>query len=166
MEKNWHALDKTFVLNNLDSNYNGLSTKEANERLKKYGRNELPKKKNDGFIKLVLKGMLDPIIIVLIITVIFSFIINEKVDAYTILFIMVIDLIIGAIQEWSATKTADSLSKLIRVNTRVIRDDKEIDVLIKQKGTRLGVRPDDHVIADLDYVLGRRVKITINDNDT
>ena len=129
MEKNWHALDKTFVLNNLDSNYNGLSTKEANERLKKYGRNELPKKKNDGFIKLVLKGMLDPIIIVLIITVIFSFIINEKVDAYTILFIMVIDLIIGAIQEWSATKTADSLSKLIRVNTRVIRDDKEIDVL-------------------------------------
>ena len=129
MEKNWHALDKTFVLNNLDSNYNGLSTKEAYERLKKYGRNELPKKKNDGFIKLVLKGMLDPIIIVLIITVIFSFIINEKVDAYTILFIMVIDLIIGAIQEWSATKTADSLSKLIRVNTRVIRDDKEIDVL-------------------------------------
>lgn len=128
MENKWYAIDKTFVINDLNSDYNGLTSLEAKERIIKYGKNELPKKKKDGFFKLLLKGLLDPIVIVLIITIAFSFVINEKVDAFTILFIMLVDLIIGAAQELSASKTADSLAKLIKVNTKVIRDEKEIEV--------------------------------------
>ena len=128
MENKWYAIDKTFVINDLKSDYNGLTSLEAKERIIKYGKNELPKKKKDGFFKLLLKGLLDPIVIVLIITIAFSFVINEKVDAFTILFIMLVDLIIGAAQELSASKTADSLAKLIKVNTKVIRDEKEIEV--------------------------------------
>lgn len=128
MENKWYAIDKTFVINDLKSDYNGLTSLEAKERIIKYGENELPKKKKDGFFKLLLKGLLDPIVIVLIITIAFSFVINEKVDAFTILFIMLVDLIIGAAQELSASKTADSLAKLIKVNTKVIRDEKEIEV--------------------------------------
>lgn len=128
MENKWYAIDKTFVINDLNSSYNGLTSLEAKERIIKYGKNELPKKKKDGFFKLLLKGLLDPIVIVLIITIIFSFIINEKVDALAISFIMLVDLIIGAVQELSASKTADSLAKLIKVNTKVIRDEKEIEV--------------------------------------
>ena len=128
MENKWYAIDKTFVINDLSSDYNGLTSLEAKERIIKYGKNELPKKKKDGFFKLLLKGLLDPIVIVLIITIVFSFVINEKVDAFTILFIMLVDLIIGAAQELSASKTADSLAKLIKVNTKVIRDEKEIEV--------------------------------------
>ena len=128
MENKWYAIDKTFVINDLNSSYNGLTSLEAKERIIKYGKNELPKKKKDGFFILLLKGLLDPIVIVLIITIIFSFIINEKVDALAISFIMLVDLIIGAAQELSASKTADSLAKLIKVNTKVIRDEKEIEV--------------------------------------
>lgn len=128
MENKWYAIDKTFVINDLNSDYNGLTSLEAKERIIKYGKNELPKKKKDGFFKLLLKGLLDPIVIVLIITIAFSFVINEKVDAFTIIFIMLVDLIIGAAQELSASKTADSLAKLIKVNTKVIRDEKEIEV--------------------------------------
>lgn len=129
MEKKWYALDKSFVLNELDTTNEGLSTIEANERIKKYGRNELKSKKRDSFFKLLFKGLLDPIVIILIITIIFSFIIGERLDAYAIIFIMMIDLIIGAAQEYSASKTADSLSKLIRVNNKVIRDGKIIEIL-------------------------------------
>ena len=129
MEKKWYALDKSFVLNDLNSKYDGLSSNEARERIKKYGKNELPKKKKDSFFMLLIKGLLDPIVIILIITIIFSFIINEKVDAYAIIFIMLVDLVIGAVQEWSASKTADSLSKLIRVNNKVLRDGKLIEIL-------------------------------------
>ena len=129
MEKKWYAFDKSFVLNDLNSRYDGLSSNEAKERIKKYGKNELPKKKRDSFFKLLIKGLLDPIVIILVITIVFSFIINEKFDAYAIMFIMVVDLIIGATQEWSASKTADSLSKLIRVNNKVIRDGKLIEIL-------------------------------------
>ena len=128
MENKWYAIDKTFVINDLNSSYNGLTSLEAKERIIKYGKNELPKKKKDGFFILLLKGLLDPIVIVLIITIIFSFIINEKVDALAISFIMLVDLIIGAAQELSASKTADSLAKLIKVNTKVIRDEKEIEL--------------------------------------
>lgn len=129
MEKKWYSLDKNFVLSEVSSNFNGISSEDANKRIIKYGKNELPSKKKDSFIKLFFKGILDPIVIVLLITIIFSFIINEKIDAYAIMFIMVIDLFIGAIQEWSANKTADSLSRLIRVNNKVIRDSKEISIL-------------------------------------
>lgn len=129
MEKKWYSLDKNFVLSEVSSNYNGISSEDARKRIIKYGKNELPSKKKDSFIKLFFKGILDPIVIVLLITIIFSFIINEKIDAYAIMFIMVIDLFIGAIQEWSANKTADSLSRLIRVNNKVIRDSKEISIL-------------------------------------
>lgn len=128
MEKKWYSLDKSFVLNEVSSNYDGLSSKEAEDRIIKYGKNELPSKKKDSFIKLFFKGILDPIVIVLLITIIFSFIINEKIDAYAIMFIMVIDLFIGAIQEWSANKTADSLARLIKVNNNVIRDSKEVSI--------------------------------------
>lgn len=129
MEKKWYAFDKSFVLNDLNSRYDGLSSNEAKERIKKYGKNEIPKKKSDSFFKLLIKGLLDPIVIILVITIVFSFIINERFDAYAIMFIMVVDLIIGATQEWSASKTADSLSKLIRVNNKVIRDGKLIEIL-------------------------------------
>ena len=129
MEKKWYAFDKSFVLNDLNSRYDGLSSNEAKERIRKYGKNELPKKKRDSFFKLLIKGLLDPIVIILVITIVFSFIINERFDAYAIMFIMVVDLIIGATQEWSASKTADSLSKLIRVNNKVIRDGKLIEIL-------------------------------------
>ena len=133
MEDKWYAFDKSFVINDLKSDYNGLSTMEAKERITKYGKNELPKKKSDGFFKLLIKGLFDPIIIVLIITIVFSFVINEKIDAYAIIFIMLVDLVIGAIQELSASKTADSLAKLIKVNTKVLRDGKEISISSSDK---------------------------------
>lgn len=150
MENKWYAIDKTFVISTLNSNYNGLSREEAKERIKKYGKNELPKKKSKGFLKLLIKGLFDPIVIVLIITIIFSFIINEKVDAITILFILIIDLIIGALQELSASKTADSLSKLIKVNTKVIRNEKQIEVPSSEItiGDIILLEPGDKISAD------------------
>ena len=150
MENKWYAIDKTFVISTLNSNYNGLSREEAKERIKKYGKNELPKKESKGFLKLLIKGLFDPIVIVLIITIIFSFIINEKVDAITILFILIIDLIIGALQELSASKTADSLSKLIKVNTKVIRNEKQIEVPSSEItiGDIILLEPGDKISAD------------------
>lgn len=161
MNKKWYAIDKTFVINELNSNYNGLNEEESKERLIKYGKNEIPKKKNDGFIKLLFKGLFDPIVIVLIITIIFSFIIKENIDAYAISFIMVIDLVIGAIQELSASKTADSLSKLIKVNTKVIRNEKEL--LIPSSELTIGdiilLEPGDKVSCDARIIESSNLQI-------
>jgi len=104
---------------------NGLMEKEVQNRLLKNGKNTLPSKKRDSILKLFLKEFTSPIQIILIITVIISFIIGEAVDAFVIIFIILIDAIMGTYQENKALKSAEALSKMIKVKTKVIRDGKE-----------------------------------------
>lgn len=116
------------VFKTLNSSEKGLSNKEANKRLNMYGKNTLPKKKKDSFIKIFLKGILDPIVLLLVVTVIFSLIVGEKKDAIAISFIILVDLILGAVQEWKAEKNADSLSSIIKVKVNVLRDGKQLTI--------------------------------------
>ncbi len=116
------------VFKTLKSSEKGLSSKESKKRLLDNGKNILPKKKKDSFIKIFLKGILDPIVLLLVVTVIFSLIVGEKTDAIAISFIILIDLILGAVQEWKAEKNADSLSSIIKVKVTVLRDGKEVEI--------------------------------------
>ena len=113
------------VLDNLQTSLNGLSKEEAIKRLNRYGKNELPKKKSISLFKIFFKEMLDPIVIILLVVTIISFLIGENFDAFCILFIILVDLITGTIQEYSATKKALSLNEIIKVKCKVLRDGKE-----------------------------------------
>lgn len=106
----------------LNSNRNGLSKKEANDRLKKYGKNILPKKKKITFFEIFFKEMMNPLILLLIATVIISCLIGEITDAIAITFIILIDLFLATFQELKAERNADSLSNIIKVKSKVIRD--------------------------------------------
>lgn len=128
MEEKWYSLKIDEVFKSFGSNKEGLNSKEASKRLVKYGKNELPKKKRDSVFKIFFRQMLDPIVLLLIITIVFSLLINEFVDAIAILFIVVVDLIIGTYQEWNAERTAESLSNMIKVKCKVVRDGKEIEL--------------------------------------
>ena len=123
----WYQ-SKDEVISLLKSNEKGLTNKEADNRILKYGLNKLPSKRKASFIKIFFKQLLDPIIILLLITVFFCIFINEYIDAIAITFIIMVDLIMGAFQEWKANKTANSLERLINVNTRVIREDTEEEI--------------------------------------
>lgn len=112
----------------LESTSEGLTSKEALKRLEKNGKNVLPKKKNTSFIKILLGELMDPIVLLLVVTVIFSFLTGEIVDAIAIIFIILIDLLIGSIQEFKAEKNADSLSQIITVKNKVLRNQKEIEI--------------------------------------
>ncbi len=151
MEEKWYSLASEEVIKRLKSSSDGLTSKEANIRINKYGKNELPKKKRDSIIELFFKQILDPIVILLIVTVIFSLIINEVVDAIAIIFIVLVDLIIGTFQEWNAEKTALSLSKLIKVQCRVLRDgiEQKIDSSELVIGDVVMIESGDKVSADL-----------------
>ena len=104
---------------------NGLTEEQANTNLMKNGKNILPSKKRDSILKLFFNEFKSPIQIILIITVIISFIIGEAVDAIVIIFIILIDAIMGTYQENKALKSAEALTKLIKVKTKVIRNGKE-----------------------------------------
>ena len=59
-----YYLDKEEVLKKLKTSINGLSSKEVLERQKRYGKNVLPKKKQDGIFKIFLRQIIDPIILI------------------------------------------------------------------------------------------------------
>ena len=116
------------VFKKVNSDINGLSNKEALKRLERDGYNTLPKKKDESFLHIFVKELEDPIVILLIITAVFSLLIGEVVDALVIFFIIVVDLLLGSIQEWKAGKSVSNLSNMIEVNTLVKRDGEESSI--------------------------------------
>lgn len=121
----WQKKTEKEIMEILKTNRNGLKQEEANERIKKYGLNELPKAKKDNIFKIFFSEFNDPIIWLLIVSIIFSFIVGEVVDACAIIFIILVDAIVGTIQEWKASKSAEALQDLIKVQVKVLRDGKE-----------------------------------------
>lgn len=125
---NWYHLSLEEIYKVLECNKLGLSEIEVKNRLQKYGKNELPKKKTDPFFHIFLKQLIEPMEILLMVAMIFSFIIHERIDGFVILFIILIDVFMGALQEWKANKNAESLAKLIKVKTKVLRNGKESEI--------------------------------------
>lgn len=124
----WYSMTADEVLGKLNTSKYGLTEEEAHKRLIKYGNNELPRKKTESFIKIFVRQIIDPMEILLIIAMIISFLINEIIDGIAILFIILVDLLMGTFQEWKAEKTAESLSNLIKVMVKVLRDNEEIEI--------------------------------------
>lgn len=122
----WYKLEITETLKTLNTSLDGLSKKEVTNRLIRYGKNVLPKQKKDNIFTILLREISNPITIILFITVLFSFIIKEYTDSIVILFIILIDIIMGIISEMKAIRNADALSKMIKETVRVVRSGKEL----------------------------------------
>lgn len=112
----------------LNTSKTGLNTIEAKARIEKYGKNIIPKKQNNGVFKIFINEFKDPIVILLLISSIISFLAGEKIDAITIIFIVLVDVIMGTYQENKANKTAQSLANLVADESKVIRDNKIISI--------------------------------------
>ena len=135
------------VLNELGTSEKGLSKEKAAELLVQNGKNELPKKEQDSALKIFISQFKNPIELILVVTVILSFIANEVVDAIALIFIIMIDVLMGTYQEWKARKDAESLINMIKVTTRVVRGGKEYeidsseivvgDIIVLESGTKI-----------------------------
>lgn len=124
----YYNKDKDDVIRELGSNIDGLSSKEASERLEKNGKNILPQKKKESVFSIFISEFKDPMILLLIFAVIASLIAGEVIDALAIVFIVLVDVIMGTYQENKANNTAEALSNLVTVKSNVLRDGKEIEV--------------------------------------
>lgn len=138
------------ILENFKTSLNGLTTKEATERLEKHGYNELPKEELKPIYKVFFNSFKDPIIYVLIVCAILSFIVKETLDALAIIFIIMIDAIMSTIQEYKANKNSEALKNLIKVNSKVVRNGEqcEIDSSLIVPGDILILEPGCKISAD------------------
>ena len=112
----------------IDTCENGLTNEEVLKRNNKYGKNELPKKKKDSVLKIFFSEFKDPIILLLIFAIVASFVVGEVIDAVAIIFIVLIDIIMGTYQENKANNTAEALATLVTDKTKVMRDGKIEDI--------------------------------------
>ena len=151
MNSHWYQMTRDELFTKLKTDENGLTHKEANQRLEKYGKNELPKKKKDSVLKIFFNEFKNPILILLLVAVIASLIGNEPIEALAIILIVLVDVSMGTYQENKANNTADALSKLVTVKTKVLRNGKEIvidsaDVVV---GDFVFLESGDKISADL-----------------
>lgn len=117
------------VLKELSSTNQGISSKDAEERLEKNGKNKLDEPKKDGIIKKFIKSLADPMIIMLLsaaaISLITSVIQGESfTDVFIILFVVIVNTILGMVQESKAENAISSLMEMTKATSKVIRDGK------------------------------------------
>lgn len=135
------------VVKELESTNKGLTNEEALKRLKRDGLNELPRKKKKSVLKILFEELFNPIEVMLLITILLSFIIGEYVDCIALLIIVLVDVIMGTYQEWKALKNVESLLGMIKSTVFVIRDGKEYeinsanivkgDIILVESGTKV-----------------------------
>jgi Ca2+-transporting ATPase len=107
---------------------NGLTQEQANERLFKYGKNALKEKKKKSIFSLFLEQFKDYMVLILIIASIISFFLGETIDASIILVVVILNALLGTVQENKAEKSLEALKKLSQPLAKVIRDGKVMEV--------------------------------------
>lgn len=118
----WHTLDIHLALSKCNSSQQGLSSETARERISSYGLNELIEQKKKPTWLLFLGQFKDVMILVLMAAAVISGMAGELADAAIILVIVLLNAIVGFIQEYRAEKALEALKKMAALQATVIRD--------------------------------------------
>ncbi|MST04225.1 MAG: HAD family hydrolase [Candidatus Pacebacteria bacterium] len=147
MDDQFYSISGEQTLHKLKSNFGGLSKKDAEEKLNVFGPNKLPEGKKQSFFSIFLGQFKSPLIYILIFADVVGFFLKEYIDSYIILFILLFNAALGAIQEGRAQNTLAALNKLVKTNANVLRDGKEItiedseivpgDIILLQEGEKV-----------------------------
>ena len=124
----WHALSADEVLAKLEINEQGLSSEQAAERLQRFGKNELKEKPRPSFFQLVLEQLNDFIVILLIVSSVISALLGDYVEAGAIMLIVVLNAILGVIQESRAEEALAALKKMAAPEAQVLRGGHRLSV--------------------------------------
>lgn len=103
---------------------NGLSTQEAEKRLRTNGANELEQERKKSTPEAFLEQLNDPLICVLLVAAFVSFLLKEISDALIIVVVVIVNATVGVIQEGKAQRALDSLKKMTSPHALVRRDGK------------------------------------------
>jgi magnesium-transporting ATPase (P-type) len=146
-----HSLSAEDVLTTLQSSPHGLTSAEADKRLSLHGPNTLPQEEAPGLWQVFLSQFASPLIYILIAAALLSVSIQEWSDAIFISAVLLINAVIGTIQEFSAQRAAVALKNMVSDHCRVVRDGDtyEIDTELLVPGDIILLESGDRVPADV-----------------
>lgn len=104
------------------ANLIGLTQDEATRRLERFGPNRLPEPKSAGLVRLFVRQFASPFIYILMLAAVVSFAIGQVPSGLFIVAVLLINALIGTVQEHAAQKSASALRKMVRGSARVVRD--------------------------------------------
>lgn len=100
----------------------GLSSHEAQARLTRYGENRLPEPKETSILVIFLRQFKSPFIYVLLLAAVVSWFLEHRINSLFIAVVLLLNALIGSIQEYSAARSAKALRKMVPYFTAVYRD--------------------------------------------
>jgi len=144
---NWYSQPVSSVFKELQCDSSGLSSIEAKSRLEKYGPNQIPSYKGESPVKRFLLQFNNILIYVLLVAALISALLTQWVDTGVIFGVILLNAIIGFVQEGKAEKALESIRSMISPKSNVIRDGHQIsinaqelvpgDIVILQAGDRV-----------------------------
>ncbi len=143
----WHTKTPAQIFEELGASERGLSSAEAAARLARYGRNKLPDERRKSLLVIFLEQFRSPLIYLLLAADAIVFFLREFTDAFIILFILLFNAILGAVQEGRAEHTLLALKRFVETEADALRDGKKItipdaevvpgDIILLQEGGKV-----------------------------
>jgi len=161
MHKNWHAISLEEVFIRTKSRKSGLTKLEVAKNFKEFGQNALPQEKPYSKIRLLLGQFHSPLMYIMLVTVVISFLLKHYSDTIFIIIVLLINIIVGFYQENKANRSLLALRKMVKIKARVWRDghEKEIDSEELVIGDVVFLRAGDKVPADGRIIESKNLKI-------
>lgn len=141
------------ILRQFDTTIEGLSASESQKRLEEFGFNELQEKKKIPAWMLFLNQFKDFMIIILIAAAVLSGVVGDATDTIIILVIVLLNAIVGFVQEYRAEKAMDALKKMTVTQSQVLRDGQPIII------SSLELVPGDVVIIEAGNVVPADIRL-------
>ena len=124
----WHSRDIEEVYDALAADPEGLGSEEVARRRAEYGPNRLPQPKPVTAWQVLLRQFRNPLIYILGVAALVSVGIGETTDAAFIAAVLLVNALVGGLQEWRAERSSQALRQLIRTRATVVRDGEVRDV--------------------------------------
>lgn len=162
MVKSYHTKSTNVLETELLTNIKtGLSTSEVKKRQELYGNNKLTETKPKSFFKRFIEQVSDFMIIVLIAAAVISFFSGEEKEAYLILFIVIVNALLGIMQESKAEKSLEAIKKLSSPSSKVIRNNQEVVLPIEEvvPGDIVLIDAGDYIPADIRIIESHSLKV-------
>lgn len=152
---------KEKILGKFNTSLNGLSSQEATSRFEKYGPNELKEEKKRSPIVLFLQQFVDVLIALLIVAAIAAYFVGDVIDACVILIVVVLNAVIGFIQEYRAEKAMEKLKSLVSTEAVVKRNGEVVKIAGNELtiGDIVLLEEGDKVPADLILIESNELRI-------
>ncbi len=157
----WHNLPVQEVMAALDSTSAGLDSAEAQRRLGQYGPNRLPTAKSDGLPVRFARQFHNVLIYVLLVSAAITALLAHWVDCGVIAGVVLINAIIGVIQEGKAERALDAIRNLLSPNATVLRDGQRREIPAEQVvvGDIVLLASGDKIPADLRLIEARQLRV-------